>query len=101
MLKTRRTHIDLACAALLLVAAGIAPTGAMAEIARTPQLDALIKAAAAEGELDVMWGGSSLGADEGVRELQDALNREFKTNVTIHYTPGPSMPQLATRIIQE
>jgi ABC-type Fe3+ transport system substrate-binding protein len=91
----------LACAAFLSLVAALVSHSAVAEIARTPQLDQLVKAAASEGELDVMWGGSSLGADEGVRELQDALNREFGINVKVHYTPGPSMPQLATRIIQE
>ena len=74
---------------------------ATAETARSPQLDQLIKAAASEGELDVMWGGSSLGADEGVADLQDGLNHAYGINIKVHYTPGPSMPQLATRIIQE
>src|SRR5277367_5120837 len=33
--------------------------------------------------------------------LQDAINHEFHINIKIVFTPGPSMPQLSTRIIQE
>ncbi len=93
----------LACAAAVVLSlAAFAPHDALRpHIARTPQLDQLIKAAAAEGELNVMWGGSSLGEGEGVHELEHALNREFKINIKVNYTPGPSMPQLATRIIRE
>ena len=91
----------IAFAAVVAIAAGLASRDAAAGITHTPQLDELIKAGVAEGELNVMWGGSSLGEAEGVHELQAALNREFKINVKINYTPGPSMPQLATRIIRE
>jgi hypothetical protein len=78
-----------------------APHDAAADIKHTPLLDQLIKAATAEGELNVMWGGSSLGEGEGVHELEQAINREFNINIKVNYTPGPSMPQLATRIIRE
>jgi ABC-type Fe3+ transport system substrate-binding protein len=91
----------LAFAASLALLAVFASHDAAADIKHTPQLDQLIKAAAAEGELNVMWGGSSLGESEGVRDLEAALNREFNINVKVNYTPGPSMPQLATRIIRE
>ena len=92
-------HLAWAAAVALLTA--FAPHDASAAIKHTPLLDQLIKAAAAEGELNVMWGGSSLGEGEGVHELEQAINREFNINIKVNYTPGPSMPQLATRIIRE
>lgn len=80
----------------MLMAAGIAH----AEIKRTPALDKLIKAAEAEGTLNVIW-GPSLNAAKGAQALQDALNKEFGINIKVSYTPGPSMPRLASRVIQE
>jgi ABC-type Fe3+ transport system substrate-binding protein len=71
-----------------------------AEIKRTPALDKLIKAAEAEGTLNVIW-GPSLNAAKGAKALQDAINKEFGINITVNYTPGPSMPRLASRVIQE
>jgi ABC-type Fe3+ transport system substrate-binding protein len=88
-----------AIAALSL--AGVALTPARAEMKETPQLKELVKAAKAEGVLNVVWGGSSLGQAKGAAQLQDALNRAFHANFKIVFTPGPSMPQMATRIIQE
>jgi ABC-type Fe3+ transport system substrate-binding protein len=84
-----------------LVAAGLQHAPAAAAIRHTPQLDQLVKAAEEEGVLNVVWGGSSLGESKGTSDLQDALNREFHAAFKINFTPGPSMPQMATRIIQE
>lgn len=84
---------------MILAAAALAP--ATAEIKRTPQLDALIKAAEAEGVLNVEWGGGNLGESRGAKILTDVLNRTFGMHITINYTPGPSMPQMAARIIEE
>jgi ABC-type Fe3+ transport system substrate-binding protein len=83
------------------IALVLAALPAAAELKRTPQLEALIKAAEAEGTINVVWGGFSLGAAKGAAVLEAALNREFNTHVTIKYTPGPAMPQMATRIVQE
>ena len=70
------------------------------QIQRTPALEKLIKDAQAEKELNLSW-GPSLGAATGAKLLQDAMNKEFGTSIKVTYTPGPAMPQLASRIIQE
>jgi ABC-type Fe3+ transport system substrate-binding protein len=70
------------------------------QIQRTPALEKLIKDAQAEKELNLSW-GHSLGAATGAKLLQDAMNKEFGTSIKVTYTPGPAMPQLASRIIQE
>jgi iron(III) transport system substrate-binding protein len=88
--------ILLAGFALVLVA-----LPAAAEMKRTPQLDALIKAAEAESVLNVVWAGFALGAAKGAADLEKAINREFNTHFTINFTPGPAMPQMATRIVEE
>jgi ABC-type Fe3+ transport system substrate-binding protein len=74
---------------------------AAAEMERTPALDALIKAAEAEGTLNVVWANNSMGGPAGAAALQDAINREFHMHIKIAFTPGPSMPQMSTRITQE
>jgi iron(III) transport system substrate-binding protein len=74
---------------------------AAAELQHTPALDALVKAAKAEGTLNIVWAGDSLGGARGAAEIQDALNRDFDAHFKIAFTPGPSMPQMSTRTIQE
>ena len=70
------------------------------QIQRTPALEKLVKDAQAEKTLNLSW-GPSLGSANGVKLLQDAINKEFGINISVTYTPGPAMPQLASRIIQE
>jgi len=73
---------------------------AQAQPRRTPALDALVKAAQNEKTLNVVW-GPSLGAAAGVRALQEGMNKRYGINISINYTPGPSFPQMASRVIQE
>jgi iron(III) transport system substrate-binding protein len=74
---------------------------AAAQMERTPALDALIKAAEPEGTLNIVWADNSMGGGPGATALQDAMNKEFKTHFKIAFTPGPSMPQMSTRVTQE
>ncbi len=66
-----------------------------------PVIDALAKAAEKEGVLNVVWATNSLGGAKGAAALQDGINREFNIHIKIVFTPGPSMPQMSSRIIQE
>lgn len=74
---------------------------AAAAIQHTSALNALVKAAEKEGVLNVVWGSNSMGGAKGAAALQDAINRQFGMHIRIVFTPGPSMPQMAARIIQE
>ncbi|HXP75078.1 MAG TPA: substrate-binding domain-containing protein [Stellaceae bacterium] len=100
MSGTHRSGIALVLAAALPMLAG-SSTPAGAEITHTQAIDELAKAADTEGQLNIVWGSDSLGGGKGAAALQEAINREFHTHVKILYTPGPSMPQMSTRIIQE
>ncbi len=91
----------------LAVAGGIAVTmlalsGGVqaAEVERTASLEKLLKAAQAEGPLNVIW-GNSLGRAKGAKAFQDGINKAYGINIKINYTPGPSMPRMASRLIQE
>ncbi|MGE0745530.1 MAG: ABC transporter substrate-binding protein [Rhodospirillales bacterium] len=87
-------------AAAAALALAFAATTAAADTKRTPQLEQLLKDAQAEGQINVMW-GISLGQEQGARDIENALNKTFGLKIKVNYTPGPSMPQLATRTIQE
>jgi len=93
------TKASLALAATMALA--VLCAGSAAAFEHTAALDALAQAASKEGTLNIVWGGDSLGGAKGATALQDAINREFHINIKIVFTPGPSMPQLSTRIIQE
>jgi ABC-type Fe3+ transport system substrate-binding protein len=90
----------VALAACLSASVGLC-LPAQAAMEHTPALDALVKAAEAEGTLNVAWANTSMGGAAGAAALQEAINREFHTHIKIAFTPGPSMPQMSTRIIQE
>lgn len=86
---------------LAALCAGLALTAAQAtDMKRTPALDKLIKAAQVEGELNILW-GSALGGAKGVSAIQAAMKRTYGIDVKLNYTPGPSMPRMASRTIQE
>jgi len=90
----------LAAIGVALVTCAVRPAAFAADVKMSPALTKLVKAAQEEGQLNVLW-GSALGGAEGVRALQAAINRTYGINVKVNYTPGPSMPQMASRTIQE
>ena len=61
----------------------------------------LVEGAKKEGSLILSWGTGTMGGLEGVQAMENAFNKTYGLNVEFKYTPGPSMPQLASRIIQE
>ena len=83
-----------------LLAGALAGAAHAADMKRTPALDQLIKAAQAEGTLNIVW-GPSLGAASGAKAIEKGIEDTFGIDITVNYTPGPSMPRLASRIIQE
>ena len=85
----------------ITMAIALACTGsAHAADALKPALEALIKAAQEEKTLNIVW-GPSLGAANGARALQDGMNKMYGTSISINFTPGPSFPQMASRVVQE
>jgi ABC-type Fe3+ transport system substrate-binding protein len=61
----------------------------------------LIDGAKKEGSLVLNWGTGTLGGIEGAKAIERGFNRAYGLNLQFKFTPGPAMPQLASRIIQE
>ncbi len=91
-----RYHGILATILVLLIAATSEVRGQSAE--PSSELAKLVAAAKAEGALNYSGGG---GTTAGLKPLAEAMNKKFGTNLKLSFTPGPSMPQMASRLIQE
>src|SRR6266481_809784 len=79
-------------------------TAALAPAVKSPtndKLASLIKAAQAEGMLNLVWGENTFRGLPGVRELVSGMNKQFGTSILANWTPGPSQPQMAAKIAQE
>src|SRR5512139_3058651 len=61
----------------------------------------LIEGAKKEGQLILSWGTGTMGGIEGAATLEKAFNKAYGLKLQFKYTPGPAMPQFASRIIQE
>jgi ABC-type Fe3+ transport system substrate-binding protein len=71
--------------------------------AENPEIQRLLAAArdAGETELNVTWSTGSLGGHEGAAKYEALFNRMYGTNIKINFTPGPSMPDMHAKVIQE
>ncbi len=92
MLKTIVTCVSL----MYSIALGFAPT-----FAGSAPLMEMIEAAKKEGSLNLSWGTGTLGGIDGARALEKGFNKTYGLSLQFKYTPGPAMPQFASRIIQE
>jgi iron(III) transport system substrate-binding protein len=54
-----------------------------------------------EKELDLVWSATSLGGSEGAQKFEALFNKMYGTGVKIHFTPGPSMTDMAGKVTQE
>ncbi len=61
----------------------------------------LVEGAKKEGQLVLSWGTGTMGGIEGAQAMEKAFNKAYGLNLAFKYSPGPAMPQLASRIIQE
>jgi ABC-type Fe3+ transport system substrate-binding protein len=61
----------------------------------------LVEGAKKEGQLILSWGTGTMGGIEGAAALEKAFNKTYGLNLQFKFTPGPAMPQFASRIIQE
>ena len=84
--------------ALIALVAGLA-TAPVAAFSQT--LSQLIDGAKKEGQLILSWGTGTMGGIEGVEAMEKAFNKTYGLKLQFKYTPGPAMPQFASRIIQE
>jgi hypothetical protein len=61
----------------------------------------LIDGAKKEGQLVLSWGTGTMGGIEGAQTMEKAFNKKYGLNLPFKFSPGPAMPQFASRIIQE
>ena len=90
--------MDRMLLALIAFVAGLA-TAPIAASAQT--LAQLIEGAKKEGQLILSWGTGTMGGIEGAEAMEKAFNKTYGLSLQFKYTPGPAMPQFASRIIQE
>src|SRR5690349_24967436 len=83
-------------AALLLLGLMFAPFAANAQT-----LTQLMDGAKKEGQLVLSWGTGTMGGIEGAQTMEKAFNKKYGLNLPFKFSPGPAMPQFASRIIQE
>src|SRR5437016_255960 len=64
-------------------------------------LQSLIDAAREEGQLTLIWSETAIGGTATAQRLGEGFNQYYGLNLQIPFTPGPSMPELATKTVQE
>ncbi|HEX6512223.1 MAG TPA: ABC transporter substrate-binding protein [Chloroflexota bacterium] len=64
-------------------------------------MQALIDGARKEGTLVVISSDETIGGPEAIRQFQAGFNKLYGLNVQIQYTPGPSMPEVTSKVVQE
>lgn len=90
-----RVVLSLGVAALLLA-------GPLAQAqTRSPALLKVIEEAKKEGVLTIQWSAGRLGGDAGIRQIVEAMNRVYGTNVKLQFTPGPDFPRMLNKLTQE
>lgn len=67
----------------------------------SPELQALIRAAQAEGKLEVTLNQSTMDGSRGVALMQKAMNAKFGTNIAFRFNPGGSMPGIGNQVSME
>jgi len=92
----RRKDLILPVLAGLLLAIATGPGRAFSQT-----LPQLIEGAKKESQLILSWGTGTMGGIEGAQAMEKGFNKAYGTNIQFKFTPGPSMPQFASRIIQE
>lgn len=87
---------------MLLTLIALVMWSASAPVAAFSQtLAQLVDGAKKEGSMVLNWGTGTLGGIDGAKLLEQGFNRQYGLNLQFKFTPGPAMPQLASRIIQE
>ena len=61
----------------------------------------LVDGAKKEGQIILSWGTGTMGGIEGAQTMEKAFNKTYGLNLPFKFSPGPAMPQFASRIIQE
>jgi ABC-type Fe3+ transport system substrate-binding protein len=74
-----------------------------ASVPYTDEIARLVAAAksAGENQLDLAWGETTIGGGQTAQQFGQLFGRVYGLNVTVHFTPAPSMTTMAGKIAQE
>ena len=67
----------------------------------SPALAKLVAAANAEGKLDISWGPNTISDSQDMENVGTAMAKAWGSTVEVHFTPGPSMPEIGHQIAME
>jgi ABC-type Fe3+ transport system substrate-binding protein len=76
-------------------------TTAQAAPKASSALQALIDGARKEGTLTLTYGEGTLGGAVGAQKTVAALNKAYGLDLKAQHTPGPSMPEMVGKVLQE
>jgi iron(III) transport system substrate-binding protein len=82
-------------------ASGAAPAAAAPAAAPSDAVQRLVDGARQEGEFVLVWGDNTMGGSDGAQRLATAFNNRYGLNLKVQFTPGPPMPEVANRLVQE
>ena len=64
-------------------------------------LEKVIEGAKKEGVLKLLWTEGHFGADVGIQDMLDHMNKRYGTNIKLQFTQGRSFPANLGRLTQE
>ena len=64
-------------------------------------LDQLVAGGKREGEVTLIASASTFGGKKGFSDLEAAFNKKYGLRVKVNLSPGPNMPQVASRVLTE
>ncbi len=69
--------------------------------ARSAALEKVIEGAKKEGVLKLLWTEGHFGADVGIQDMLNHMNKRYGTNLKLQFTQGRSFPANLGRLTQE
>lgn len=99
MVSFKTLVLAVAVQGVAIMLLSLAP-GTAAE--HSPEVKRLIAAAnqGGERELNLAW-GSTFGGAQGAKRFEALFNRMYGMNMRVHFTPGPSMTEMAGKVSLE
>ena len=98
-IKQTKTGITIKFLSAFVLAATIISSGDA--LARSPELEKVIKGAKKEGVLKLLWTEGHMGADAGISDMLKSINKRYGTNIKLQFTQGRSFPANLGRLTQE
>ena len=100
-IKIKQTNVGftIKCLSAFVLAAMFVSSGDA--LARSPELEKVIKGAKKEGVLKLLWTEGHMGADAGISDMLKSINKRYGTNIKLQFTQGRSFPANLGRLTQE